>query len=73
MKELIYKRTCLTFFLVAILLSSLFLFTTTVHAAPEDEIQEDIPVIIKPTLNASISDKALRLMLKARKVLKQST
>jgi len=72
MKELIYKRTYLVFFAVALILTSLFLFKIPVHAAPEDEEaqEEPIPVIIKPTLNASISDKALTINAESEKGIK---
>lgn len=73
MKELIIKKTYLVFLMVAVFISSLFLLKIPVHAAPEDEeITEEEPVIIivKPTLNASISDKALTINAKSEKGIK---
>ncbi len=69
MKELIYKKTYLVVFSVALVFTSLFLFKIPVHAAPEDEepVEEPIVVIIKPTLNASISDKALTINSESEK------
>lgn len=73
MKELIFKKIILIFLPVAVLLSS-FLFPLSVYAAPEEEeeVVEEIPepVIIKPTLNASISDMSLNINAKSEKGIK---
>ena len=73
MKELIFKKIILIFLPVAVLLSP-FLFPLSVYAAPEEEeeVVEEIPepVIIKPTLNASISDMSLNINAKSEKGIK---
>ena len=75
MKELMSKRLITVLFGGLVIVSTLFFNTEKAMAAPEEEnVEEEVvveePVIIKPTLNASISDRSLSVNAESEKGIK---